>query len=189
MPTAQDFVGRDVITVGDFEKEEVLFLLDAAARFEGLRRPILAGKVVATLFFEPSTRTRLSFESAVGRLGGACIGFAEAGISSQAKGETLARSMGEPASVMTVKAQPMPEAAQPELRTEARGGEADDLKKIKGVGPKLEAALNGLGIFHYDQIADWSAAEAAWVDDRLSFKGRIARGGWIDQAKALAGRG
>ena len=90
MPTAQDFVGRDVITVGDFEKDEVLFLLDAAARFEGLRRPILAGKVVATLFFEPSTRTRLSFESAAGRLGGACIGFAEAGISSQAKGETLA---------------------------------------------------------------------------------------------------
>ena len=106
-----------------------------------------------------------------------------------AKGDTVARIMGEPAPVIAVKAQPMPEAAQPELRPEARGGEADDLKKIKGVGPKLETALNGLGIFHYDQIADWSAAEAAWVDDRLSFKGRIARGGWIDQARSLAGRG
>jgi NADH-quinone oxidoreductase subunit E len=85
------------------------------------------------------------------------------------------------------------EAAQPELLPELlnapRGGQADDLKQIKGVGPKLEAALNGLGIFHYDQIAGWSAAEAAWVDDRLSFKGRIARDGWIEQAKALAGKG
>ncbi len=89
MPTEQDFVGRDVITVADFRRDEVLFLLDAAARFEGFNAPILAGRVVATLFFEPSTRTRLSFESAVGRLGGSCIGFAEAGISSQAKGETL----------------------------------------------------------------------------------------------------
>ncbi len=106
-----------------------------------------------------------------------------------AKGDTVTRIMGEPAPVIAVKAQPMPEAAQPERLSEAHGGEADDLKQIKGVGPKLEAALNGLGIFHYDQIADWSAAEAAWVDDRLSFKGRIARGGWIDQAKALAGRG
>ena len=89
MPTEQDFVGRDVITVADFRRDEVLFLLDAAARFESFNAPILAGRVVATLFFEPSTRTRLSFESAVGRLGGSCIGFAEAGISSQAKGETL----------------------------------------------------------------------------------------------------
>ncbi len=110
-----------------------------------------------------------------------------------AKGDTVARIMGEPAPVIAVKAQPASEAAQPErlpeLLNAARGGQADDLKRIKGIGPKLEAALNGLGIFHYDQIADWSAAEAAWVDDRLSFKGRIARGGWIDQARLLAGRG
>jgi len=90
MATARDFVGRDVLTVGDFRKDEILFLLDAAERFEGRSEPLLAGKVIATLFFEPSTRTRLSFESAVGRLGGSCIGFAEAGVSSQSKGETLA---------------------------------------------------------------------------------------------------
>ncbi len=88
--TGRDFVNRDVITVGDFRREEILFLLDAAAGFEKVTAPLLAGRVVATLFFEPSTRTRLSFESAVGRLGGRCIGFAEAGISSQSKGETLA---------------------------------------------------------------------------------------------------
>ncbi|MHC4971919.1 MAG: aspartate carbamoyltransferase [Planctomycetota bacterium] len=90
MITARDFVGRDVITVGDIRREELLFLLDAAEEFESVTGTLLAGRVVATLFFEPSTRTRLSFESAVGRLGGSCIGFAEAGVSSLAKGETLA---------------------------------------------------------------------------------------------------
>jgi aspartate carbamoyltransferase catalytic subunit len=88
--TARDFIGRDVITVGDFRREEILFLLDAAGKFEDVTGSLLAGRVIATLFFEPSTRTRLSFESAVGRLGGACIGFAEAGVSSSAKGENLA---------------------------------------------------------------------------------------------------
>jgi aspartate carbamoyltransferase catalytic subunit len=88
--TARDFVGRDVITVGDIRREELLFLLDAAEEFESVTGTLLAGRVVATLFFEPSTRTRLSFESAVGRLGGCCVGFTEAGVSSLAKGETLA---------------------------------------------------------------------------------------------------
>jgi NADH-quinone oxidoreductase subunit E len=53
----------------------------------------------------------------------------------------------------------------------------------------METALNGLGVFHYDQIANWSAAEAASVDDRLKARGRIARDGWIEQAKELAGKG
>jgi aspartate carbamoyltransferase catalytic subunit len=88
--TVREFVGRDVITVGDFRREEILFLLEAAAKFEDFSGPLLAGRVIATLFFEPSTRTRLSFESAVGRLGGRCVGFAEGGVSSQAKGESLA---------------------------------------------------------------------------------------------------
>ncbi len=85
----QDFVGRDVITVSDFRREEILFLLDTAARFENETGTPLAGRVIAALFFEASTRTRLSFESAVGRLGGTSIGFAEAGASSATKGENL----------------------------------------------------------------------------------------------------
>lgn len=89
MVSARDFVGRDVITVGDFRREEIVFLLDAAARFETVTDPHLTGRVIAALFFEPSTRTRLSFESAVGRLGGTSIGFAEAGVSSATKGENL----------------------------------------------------------------------------------------------------
>lgn len=67
-----------------------------------------------------------------------------------------------------------------------RGGTPDDLKLISGVGPKLEGTLNQLGIYHFDQIAAWTPAAVAWVDNYLSFKGRIDREGWIAQAKALA---
>ena len=62
----------------------------------------------------------------------------------------------------------------------------DDLKKIKGVGPKLEKVLNGLGIYTYAQIAVWKKAEVEWVDDHLKFKGRIDRDDWIPQCKAMA---
>jgi branched-chain amino acid transport system ATP-binding protein len=67
-----------------------------------------------------------------------------------------------------------------------KGGKADDLQQISGVGPKLESVLNDLGIYHFDQIAAWTKKEIAWVDDYLRFKGRIDRDGWIGQAKALA---
>ncbi|MBT8155845.1 NADH-quinone oxidoreductase subunit E [Epibacterium ulvae] len=76
--------------------------------------------------------------------------------------------------------------AAPETLKEARGGKADDLKLLKGVGPKLEETLNELGFFHFDQVAAWTEAEVAWVDSRLKFKGRIERDGWIEQAKKLA---
>ena len=68
-------------------------------------------------------------------------------------------------------------------------GEADDLKRIKGVGPGLENTLNGLGFYHFRQIAAWNASDIEWVDQRLTFKGRIARDNWVDQAKTLAGGG
>lgn len=68
-----------------------------------------------------------------------------------------------------------------------REGGADDLKKIKGVGPKLEALLHRLGFFHFDQIANWTDREVAWVDQNLEgFKGRVVRDNWVEQAKDLA---
>jgi large subunit ribosomal protein L21 len=72
------------------------------------------------------------------------------------------------------------------LLTEARDGQADDLKKISGVGPKLEGLLNQNGVFHFDQIAAWTSSEIAYMDNQLSFKGRIERDGWIEQAKQFA---
>lgn len=68
-----------------------------------------------------------------------------------------------------------------------RGGQADDLKQIKGVGPKLEQACHDLGYYHFDQIAAWGPDEVEWVDENLvGFKGRASRDGWVDQAKTLA---
>ncbi len=64
--------------------------------------------------------------------------------------------------------------------------EPDDLKLISGVGPKLEATLNELGIFTYAQVAKWKKKEIEWVDGYLKFRGRIERDEWIKQAKALA---
>ncbi|MEL7517312.1 MAG: fused NADH-quinone oxidoreductase subunit E/endonuclease, partial [Pseudomonadota bacterium] len=69
----------------------------------------------------------------------------------------------------------------------ARDGGPDNLKMIKGVGPKLETLLHTLGFYHFDQIAAWTADELAWVDDNLAgFKGRASRDNWITQAQALA---
>jgi large subunit ribosomal protein L21 len=72
------------------------------------------------------------------------------------------------------------------LLKEARGGVADDLKRISGVGPKLEGTLHEIGVFHFDQISTWGPAEIAYMDDRLSFKGRIERDDWIAQATQFA---
>ena len=65
-------------------------------------------------------------------------------------------------------------------------GDKDDLKKISGVGPKLEGVLNEIGVFHFWQIAEWGPEEIEYMDDRLSFKGRIERDGWIKQAGEFA---
>lgn len=71
-----------------------------------------------------------------------------------------------------------------------RGGSADNLKEIKGVGPKMEKLCNSLGFWHFDQIAAWSADEVAWVDANLEgFKGRVTRDEWVKQAKILAAGG
>ncbi len=76
--------------------------------------------------------------------------------------------------------------AKPASLSGPRGGKGDDLKLISGVGPKIEGNLHELGIYHFDQIAQWTPAEVIWVDDHLRFSGRITRENWIAQAKALA---
>ncbi len=81
---------RSLVSIDDLDTEEILRILDLAEEFE--KNPVqklLNGKVVATLFFEPSTRTRLSFESAINRLGGKIVGFSDSSSSSVSKGETL----------------------------------------------------------------------------------------------------
>ncbi|MBP7000652.1 NADH-quinone oxidoreductase subunit NuoE [Amaricoccus sp.] len=119
-----------------------------------------------------------------------------------ALGDTVARITGEPvrrspapAAEAGPVAAPAPvapagERTRPAALTAARDGGADDLKRIKGVGPKLEALLHSLGIFHFDQIAAWGPAELGWIDENLEgFHGRASRDDWIGQARILAAGG
>ncbi|HIP33664.1 MAG TPA: aspartate carbamoyltransferase, partial [Bacteroidia bacterium] len=85
-----NFKQQSLVSIMDYNKSDYLKIMETAAEFE--QNPIqniLKGKIIATLFFEPSTRTRLSFESAVNKLGGKIIGFTDAGSSSVKKGESL----------------------------------------------------------------------------------------------------
>ncbi len=90
------FERRDIISLKDFSRQEIDYVLEMAAVMEPMAKAgsdLLQGQILATLFFEPSTRTRLSFESAMHRLGGSAIGFAGPDISSVKKGENLADTM------------------------------------------------------------------------------------------------
>lgn len=111
--------------------------------------------------------------------------------------ETEAEVSPAPASEAQSKAKPPRNETAPEVDTVAankprpldapRETGADDLKLIRGIGPKLEAMLNGMGYYHYDQIAAWSEEEVAWADQSLvGFKGRVSRDTWVDQAGKLA---
>ncbi len=92
------WVGRDVVSIRDFSKDDLLVVVGKSAAIENEKEKeknslLLQGKIMASLFFEPSTRTRLSFESAMHRLGGSVIGFAEPSMTSIAKGETFEDTM------------------------------------------------------------------------------------------------
>jgi NADH-quinone oxidoreductase subunit E len=102
----------------------------------------------------------------------------------------LAERKGEwkyekPADAAPAKAQAAPAKPAKKAAPAATGG-ADDLKLLKGVGPALEKKLHANGVTTFAQIAAWGAADIADMDDKLSFKGRIDRDGWVEQAKALA---
>lgn len=92
-----------------------------------------------------------------------------------------------PAPATTPAAEPMVgKMERPKGIAAARGGKADDLQRISGIGPKNESILHTLGFFHFDQIAAWTEAQVSWVDDHLRFNGRIKREEWIKQAGLLA---
>jgi predicted flap endonuclease-1-like 5' DNA nuclease len=106
----------------------------------------------------------------------------------------------EPAPELEPEPEPEPEPApaaaaapaasggtRPAALDAPRGGSKDDLKRIKGIGPKLEILCNTFGFYHFDQVAGWTAGEVAWVDQNLEgFKGRVTRDQWVAQAKLLA---
>ena len=87
-------------------------------------------------------------------------------------------------------AAPQGPGKKPRTMKAPRKAGADDLKMIKGVGPKMEQLLNKLGFFHFDQVAKWTPEEVSWVDQNLEgFKGRVSRDNWVEQAGVLASGG
>ena len=120
---------------------------------------------------------------------------------SQSAGETAGKAAFAASAAVTSAAQaardaiagvmdPAPEPARPAALAGPREGGADDLKRIKGVGPKLEELLHSLGFYHFDQIAAWGPSEVAWVDSNLEgFNGRATRDEWVEQARLLAAGG
>ena len=152
-----------------------------AASFEKLLADLAAGRKVKV----GSQTGRISSEPLGGPYTLTEIGKVEPQTRSKAK----SKAAPKPAK----KAAPVPPApsatakeSEPQLFSAAPKAGADDLKRISGVGPKLEGVLNSLGIYRFDQIAEWTAEHIAWVDARLKFKGRIERDNWIGQAKSLA---
>ena len=104
--------------------------------------------------------------------------------------EKPAPAKAAPVKVADVPAAPKAGGTKPKALKAARKGKADDLKLILGIGPKLEALCHKLGFFHFDQVAEWTADEIAWVDENLEgFKGRVSRDKWVVQAKILAAGG
>ncbi len=118
-----------------------------------------------------------------------------------AKSPALAPSAGPATPPVSVSAAAEPSAPvavarepgtglKPATLAAPKDGAADDLKRIKGVGPKLEILCNSLGFWHFDQIAGWSDAEVDWVDAHLEgFKGRVRRDDWVAQARSLSSEG
>lgn len=157
----------------------VLFLLLWAGTGIGFVGSLLAGIVVAAVvgFFASANLCRDSADTDF--------------TAPPAEPEPEARIAAEPA----IQAEPQPVEATPAPAPEPapvqpvrESATPDDLKQIKGVGPKLEEKLNALGITRYDQIAAWTEQDVQRVDDQLNFRGRITRDDWIGQAKALASK-
>jgi aspartate carbamoyltransferase catalytic subunit len=87
MGKKMSFKGRDIVSIKDFSKADLLHILKVSNEMEEDKPDLLKGKILSVLFFEPSTRTRLSFESAMYRLGGKVVGFSDEKVSSVKKGE------------------------------------------------------------------------------------------------------
>ncbi|WP_224814920.1 50S ribosomal protein L21 [Hasllibacter sp. MH4015] len=154
---------------------EVTDILEKGADKSGVKAAVGAGLAIAAV------------------AGAAVAGAAVAKKVKADKAEAKAEEKPKAKKAKAEKPAKAPEAAEAgegtrpaNLLTEARGGQPDDLKKISGVGPKLEGVLHENGVFHFDQIMEWGPDEIAYMDDQLSFKGRIERDNWIEQAKTFA---
>jgi NADH-quinone oxidoreductase subunit E len=136
--------------------------------FKPTRSPAAKAKSATKVLMEDARSTALEIAGAADAAGSTVPSKPEPVIPAGARAGLLPEDFRQP------KSMPKPK-------------KADDLKAISGIGPKLEKVLNELGVWTYPQIAAWTREEIAWVDDYLSFKGRIGRDDWIGQAVKLSG--
>lgn len=159
----------------DLDAESLTNLLDDLKNDRPVKQGSQTGRLASAQSDGPHTLNKLN--------GGALPkGILRADTEEKAEPEPAPEPTPEP----TAKEKADAVGTRPQGLKEARDGKPDDLKKIKGIGPVGEDTLHTIGIYHYDQIAAWSEAEAAWVGTFMAFPGRIERDEWIAQAKALA---
>jgi NADH-quinone oxidoreductase subunit E len=111
---------------------------------------------------------------------------ASAGTSGEGRGSPTAAPPSSPVPPRTRPPQARTPFGAPAPLPEPRGGQKDNLKLIKGIGPRIEHGLNELGVYHFDQIAGWDSQTVVWVENHFSFPGRIGREKWIQQARELS---
>lgn len=144
----------------------------SSQRKRGHRQPLTLVKITGIL---EKGAGKSGVKAALGTVSGAAVAAA----TKPAKTTKKAAAKAAPAAEGKV-------GSAPANLLKAAKGDADDLKKISGVGPKLEGVLNEIGVYHFWQVAEWGPAEIEYMDDRLSFKGRIERDDWIKQAGEFA---
>lgn len=113
-------------------------------------------------------------------------GFADVSVANDTAERPRASARTPYAQAPVAPPQPVETPRTPEPKPQflsAPRGKADDLTRIKGIGLKLSAVLNDLGIYHFEQIASWTPENCAWIDEHLAFKGRVQREAWVEQAQ------
>lgn len=177
-------VNKESLAVAEANKLgiPVIGVLDTNSAPEGIDYPIPgnddAARAIA-LYCDLIARSCLDGMAA--QMGSAGV---DLGAMEDAPVEEIAEVVAEAAPAAAEEAAVESAGSKPTMFTEAPA-DKDDLKKITGVGPKLEETLNGLGVYQFAQVASWTNDEVMWVDDNLSFKGRIERDDWIGQATEL----
>ena len=147
----------------------------SSKRTKGHRQKLTLVKITDIL---ASGADKSGVKAAVGSVSGVAV---EAATKAPAKKKAAPKASAEPAKAEKPKAE-KPKAAKPK----AASGDGDDLKTLSGVGPALEKKLHAAGVTTFAQIAAWTEDDIAAMDEKLSFKGRIEREGWVAQAAELA---
>ena len=167
-------------------------LRDTVKRIDGTEVPLSTPWLGVVGKVKPAKGRAAEPKPGTGRVAdatGATVQEAKASSTGKPKSEGNAPN-ATPAATPEAKAAGQAGGVKPAGLSAPKGGKADDLKVILGIGPKLEALCHRLGFFHFDQIANWTAGEIAWVDENLEgFKGRVTRDKWVVQARILAAGG